>query len=905
MNNCLLLFLAFLASVCASDPRPNSKAIVLAGNARFTVLTESVIRMEWSASHSFRDDRTMVIANRKLPVPSFNASTEAEGWIKISTAHLVLQYQHTSRLSFNDDNLRVIVMDVNGTNATWLPSLSDNDPGRLDGTIRTLDMTNGSVNLNCNAGGPDFIADSHCTDALISKRGYVVVDDSLSYQLDNSTWPWLMKFPSRAVPAKCNDIPKDKRRICGKNIMSKSQCEVNGCCYDNITPLPNGFECFYSASSYQDMYFLGHGHKFKDALYEFMLLSGPIPLPPRYAFGVFYSKWWAYSDSEVDNYAHDYATRSIPLDTVVLDMDWHLTFYNNKSLDQADQPMGWTGYTWNKMLFPSPKAFLSHLHEMGLHVTLNLHPASGVQPWETSYPSVAHAMGIDPSTQVYVPFDLVNKTFATTWLTLSIKPIEDDGVDFWWLDWQQGEDWFVAHDQANMNINPTLWLNYVFFTNPHHWGKTQRRPLLLHRFGGLGSHRYPVGFSGDVEASWASLAFQPQFTISASNVGFSYWSHDLGGFLHGYDPELFTRWIQWGAFSPIFRTHSMRDVNADRRIWKYPAYYYTIMRDYMNLRSQLIPYIYTECRHTYESGLGLVHGLYFEWPQYAESYKYSNQYRFGRSYLVAPIVQPLDKQSKVVERVVWLPPGVWYDVTFGSLIHGPSGTILPMSVTPAWSLGQAQIIPGVDFGRGTMYEDEGNSQNYESEHSWTYFQYQAKSNGSIELTISKSTGKFTGMITERAYVLNFRHSAPAVAIFVDDYLTTDEMQIEGWRYDATRLSIQVLLKPRSVDKPINITLTGISIGTTTTLNNARGLIVRLQQVKSLLDNVYVYQDDFPHLLEASQIHQVIGYNVSQFEEKITHLIGLVRKGVQEVQNLPISKALKTQISQLLTPPRLL
>jgi alpha-glucosidase len=125
---------------------------------------------------------------------------------------------------------------------------------------------------------------------------------------------------------------------------------------------------------------------------------------------------------------------------MILDMDWHLTFYKNNSLDQANQPKGWTGYTWNRNLFPNPNAFLSHLHDQyDLHIGLNLHPASGIQPWEESYAAMAAAAGIDPTTKKYVPFDVTNKSFARAWLSSTLQPRMDEGVDFWWIDWQQGK----------------------------------------------------------------------------------------------------------------------------------------------------------------------------------------------------------------------------------------------------------------------------------------------------------------------------------------------------------------------------------------------------------------------------------------------------------------------------------
>ena len=291
-------------------------------------------------------------------------------------------------------------------------------------------------------------------------------------------------------------------------------------------------------------------------------------------------------------------------------MGWHPTFQQSwwsQEKDQSGQPLGWTGYSWNKLLFPDPTAFLNHIHEQGLKVTLNLHPAGGIEPWETSYPAMARAMGIDPATKKYVPFDITSRKFTDNYFDLVLHPLEKQGVNFWWLDWQQQN--FTKIPGAN----PTFWLGYVFFTDQAREGK---RPLMLNRWGGLGEHRYQIGFSGDTISVWSSLAFQPWFTATAANVGYAYWSHDIGGHMPGaVDPELYTRWVQFGVFAPVLRTHTTKNPEAERRIWAYPEPYSGIMRSDFDLRYALVPYIYTEGRRTYDTGVAFLRPLYYNWPE--------------------------------------------------------------------------------------------------------------------------------------------------------------------------------------------------------------------------------------------------------------------------------------------------
>jgi alpha-glucosidase (family GH31 glycosyl hydrolase) len=300
------------------------------------------------------------------------------------------------------------------------------------------------------------------------------------------------------------------------------------------------------------------------------------------------------------------------------------------------------------------------------------------------------------------------------------------GVDFWWLDWQQWEYTDIP------NLNPTYMLNYVFTTNNARRGSLIR-PTILHRWGGLGNHKFQLGFSGDVYPSWESLAFQPYFTQTAANVGFM-WSHDIGGHNTPVEPELYTRWVQWGAFSPVFRTHCTKQANNDRRIWVFPFENFQIMRDAIQLRLDLIPYIYTAAYETTQTGLAFVYPMYYDYPESTEAYTFPNQYMFGSSMIVAPIVTPVDPVTALAETTVWLPPATsWVEMGSGRLLSGgqtvtryytlseipvfvASGSIFPMLSTGRKNLGAAQeqynglrwrvYVGDALTGQYTLYEDD-------------------------------------------------------------------------------------------------------------------------------------------------------------------------------------------------------
>src|ERR1700690_360766 len=324
------------------DPVADPKAVVTVGHARFTVLTPELIRMEWSADAKFEDHASLVFLNRKLSIPKFLLTTEASGRteiVSIKTSALTLRYLPNEAPDGKfDANTLNITMHMDGSDVVWKPGTPD--AGNLLGTADTLDGVTGA-NINLEPG-------------LLSRNGWTVVDDTMRPLFDSddfsfekgeqSAWPWVM-------------------------------------------PRPPGER--------QDWYFFGYGHEYKRALYDFTRVAGKIPLPPRFAFGTWWSRYWSYTDQEFEDLVHSFRAHEVPLDVLVIDMDWHPTFgahWWDGKMDPSGHGLGWTGYSWNKLLFPDPEQFLADIHAQGLKSTLNMHPGSGVQAWEDRYPEMARAM---------------------------------------------------------------------------------------------------------------------------------------------------------------------------------------------------------------------------------------------------------------------------------------------------------------------------------------------------------------------------------------------------------------------------------------------------------------------------------------------------------------------------------
>jgi len=740
----------FSAQQTVSD---NGSVIKPDKQVRFTVLTPRLVRMEWSDLGKFVDNSSFTVVNRNLPEVKYTAG-KSSGWFVLKTAEIELRYKLNSG-KFNANNLSINYFAKAQNPFSWKPG--DVQKNNLKGTSRTLDKYDGDINT---VTGEKLVLE----DGILSRDGWFFLDDTKSFLFDNSDWSWV-------------------------------QTRENG--------------------DSQDWYFLAYGNDYKAALSDYMKIGGKVPLPPRYAFGYWWSRYWSYSDAELRKLVANFEKFNIPLDVLVIDMDWHLTDKDGlfAKPDEFGELNKWTGWTWNKNLFPDPPKFLDWTASKKLKTTLNLHPASGIGPHEIQYGEFAKRMDFDTTQRKYIPYLASSKKFMHNLFDVVLNPMQKDGVDFWWLDWQQWPE-----DKKVKGLSNTWWLNYTFFSNMERYG--EKRPMIFHRWGGLGNHRYQIGFSGDTRISWASLAYQPYFTNCASNVLYGYWSHDIGGHIFPkgsdliLDQELYTRWMQYGALSPIFRTHSTKSSHLNKEMWNFRGEYFDAQHEAVHLRYQLVPYIYTMARKTYDTGISLCRPMYYDYPNEEEAYTFDRQYQFGDDMLIAPVSTPMkDGYAKVK---VWLPKGTdWYEWHTGTLLKGgqvlerdfsldeypiyiKAGAIIPMyqDVTnledhsDKITLG---IFPGGSY-QTRLYEDNGDDKNYATEYAYTSFSTVKKQN-SLHITIAPREGKYKGMSDSKAYELVLYGAVAPKSVLVNGKSLdqTSEKENPGWRYRGTDLSLIITL----------------------------------------------------------------------------------------------------------------
>ena len=752
-----------LSPAIADNPKADAKAVVTSGNARFTVLTPQLIRMEWSADGQFEDRATLTFVNRETPVPEFKVR-ESKSKLTITTPALTLTYLKNGK--FSDKNLKA-VFTLNGKEVVWTPGMEN--PQNLLGTTRTLDGADGSK------------LKEPMEQGILSRAGWSLIDDSQRHVLtpDGSEWEeWVEARPE---------------------------------------------------GDRQDLYLFAYGHDYKQALADYALVAGRAPMPPKYTLGYWWSRYWQYSDNEFVDLVNKLKSMDVPIDVLIVDMDWHETWglrKSNSPKDEYGQRIGWTGYTWQKELFPSPANFLKWTENEELKVALNLHPASGIQPYEAVYDDFTKEYGWSEKGKS-VPFKIDERKWAEAYFKTVLEPMERDGVDFWWLDWQQWKE-----SKYTPGLSNTFRLIHTFFNHAERQNPGLR-PFIYHRWGGLGSHRYPLAFSGDTYATWPMLAYLPYFTATASNVNYGWWGHDIGGHMFhktqkATDPELYTRWLQYGVFTPIFKTHSTKDPRIERCIWCFPDHMF-LMRDAIRLRYTLAPYIYNAARENYDTGVGMCRPMYYDYPESDKAYETPEQFMFGNDILATTITQPVDSITGLAPRTIWFPEGAWFDCATGSMYEGgrteelhytlaenphyaKAGSIIPMNPATVKNLQQPcdtlvlTFIPGGD-GQLRHYEDDGMSQQYKTNYAVTTVSKKQEGN-TVRVRISPREGSFAGASDNRSYELRFPAVFPPKSVKVNGKeLAYSRFPKAGeWTYDGYTLAPVIYTGTTACDAPVEIEL---------------------------------------------------------------------------------------------------
>lgn len=677
------------------------EAICIGKYYRITVLSDVLLRLEYSPTGTFEDRPTELVTFRHFSVPKFFIK-EDQNFLTITTKYFKLEYQkdkpfYGSKVT-PDQYLKVT---LNNTDKVWYFGAAE--ARNFKGTSYSLDNVDGN---------PVYHKGLYSTD------GFVSIDDSqtLLYNRDGSLGR------------------RSDKRI--------------------------------------DTYLFMYRKDFGFCLRDYFKLTGKPLLIPRYALGVWWYKNIEYNTDLINKLVDDFKRNEIPLSVLLLN-SWYMKH------DDVD-----TGYTFNYNLFDNPKKLIDNLHMNHIKLGLRINPMAGVHPEELGYQRFKQASGYNE--EGIIPFNVFNKEMLNAYFDILIKPLYDFGTDFFWIDYNNPKDLYTLRA-----------LNYYHFNDYKQF--KNRRGIILSRNGLVASHRYPVLYSGETIVSWKNLNMIPEFNSKSSNIGVSWWSHDIGGYKDGIeDPELYMRFIQLGTYSPILRLSSDTSHYYKREPWLWDVKTYKVVKEYLNLRHRLIPYIYTEGYKYSRTGLPLIQPVYYRYPEIYDEPLYKNEYYFGTELFIAPITTKKDLLMNRTVHRIFLPNGVWYDFKTGKKYMGgkryvtffkdedypvfaKKGTIIPLAVQAEnindinnpKSL-EIHIFPGTN-NTYKLYEDDGISSMFEEgKYLITDIDYNYQLNNFTAI-IRPVDGKTDVVPKERNYKVRFRNTRKPsdVIVYIGEDKTDD------------------------------------------------------------------------------------------------------------------------------------
>ncbi len=783
--------------------------IIKGDKFRITVLSEILIRLEYSEDNTFLDKPTEFALSRDFEVPKFRVD-EDNKFIVITTSYFTLEYVKGKPFIgpkyAPDANLKI---SLNDTDKQWY--FGHPEARNFYGVLNHLDKTpnpNDQLNVeNLKNKVKEVVVKNK---GLYSTDGFVSFDDSKSFVIEED-----------------GSLNRDR--------------------LNNL-----------------DTYVFLYKRDFGLCLRDYFKLTGSPAMIPRYALGIWWQKNEMYSFNDIKNLINDFSKNDIPLSTLLLGEYWHQKDKTNLSRYRS-------GFAFNGELFADPRAFSTYLHDRGIKLGVNIDPHEGVFTHEPKYNEMALELGIN--TKMTIPFNMYDLNFVNLYFQKLIIPLYNYGVDMFWI------DYYNPKDKMTMDL-----LNYYHFNDYKRFNN--QRGLILSRPNDLAPHRYPIHFSGETVVSWNTLASLPFYNNTSCNIGLSWWSHDIGGFKDGVeDSELYTRYVQLGTFSPIFRFASDMGKYYKREPWRWDSKTLNIVKGYCLLRHRLIPYLYSEGYKYHKAHIPVVKPLYYSVPDLYDEPIYRNEYFFGSELLVAPITVPNDiVMNRSIHRL-YLPEGTWYDFNTGKKFQGnkrfiafykhdeypvfaKSGSIIPLAIndninsTSVPKDMEVHVFPGKS-NVYNLYEDDGNSKLFnEGYYIVTRFDYNYLANN-YTLIIRPVEGK-SGIIPEfRNYKIRFRNTRMAQDVIA----MVQEVKYEVKSYvDNNDFIVEVSNVPTISQLTINCKGTDIEIDAIRIINEDIDGILNDLKIKTTLKE---------------EIASII-YSDMNFNKKKVEIRKLSKKGLDSI-----------------------
>lgn len=722
-------------------------AVVIAGSARFSLLADGLVRLEYAPSGAFEDRRSVRVIARPEAIP-FEDVIEENGVHVLRGRKLTVRY-HPDGRPFSQENLQVC--DTVSGQPIWKPGQIDTK--NLGGVHLAMDCIQRRV---IPEGVHPATTDYHDNSERCQLWSYIaeLTDKALPDAQYSGRVPTLEQLLATkklsSLPSRVQELLHERSKY-PPGLLSQSGYFLFN---DSASPVLDSRSDWIEDRGPQqvfDYYLFFYGRDFSQALRDYRLLFGAYPLPPRYSFGLWYSRYPTFDEARLRKLIAEFEEHELPLDVLVLDLEWHR--------------FGWFGYDWDRNHIQDPDGFLQFLREKGIHITLNLHPG-GVHAEEPRFNEFIQKAGIDFDPKsinewgVFSDFEFCNRHHADAFMNVLLKPIEQQGVDFWWVD-----GYVQCKSRA---VDPQLWTNHLFRQHIER-ELPANRSMIFSRTAGFGSHRYPFHFTGDAYSQWEVLCSQVEYTLRAGHIGQSFVTHDIGGHIseHTYiDSDLFCRWVQFGVLSPIFRLHSSD--GSERIPWCYGAEVLASVQKALRLRMELLPYLYTLARVAHEDCLPLCRSNCLAHPDWETGSRIWDAYYIGDRVYATPIVTPGDYRDVV------LPKGRWYCGRTHAILESEGETPFPIIAAineppPHYIRAGTLLVKQPYVHRAKqipdkvileiyadkdmndifdLYEDDGVTPN--GDFAWTHFSISG-TDGHVQLEIGSATGAFAGQPRERCY----------------------------------------------------------------------------------------------------------------------------------------------------------
>ncbi len=742
---------------------------IVKGNARFTVITEGAVRIEYAADGNFENAPTLFAARGTQA----DAKVTDGEILTVKTEKLTLYYHGGE---FSHDSLYADI-HAGGKNCRW--HYGDKNEENLGGTLHTLDGVSGFQKI---------------PEGLLSRDGWQIIDDSGSCVLCDG---WVKNRNDKHI----HDL---YLFVYGKDFKAALSdfFAVSG---KAALPRKNFFGSWYSRWwPYTADEFLKIADEYEENGFPLDIL-------------VFDMDWhyqdWGHKEGEPEYlYGYGHAGQNLGWTgytwnkRLIPDPDGLINSLSERGVSVVLNDHPCDGVRDADRCYP---LFLKKLQN-----------AAYTEEVPDVYERISEREKENPrKKEINFRFNAGNPDYMKAFFEATNSEMEEKNIAFRWLDWQQ--DYLYPNVNGIKGLSHLRWLNHLYYENSklkNEKGKAKRRGMSFSRWGGFGDHKHPAWFSGDTVTSFDTLDFQVQMTVSAGNAGCFFWSHDIGGFqdtVPGGQGEVYARWVQFGAMSPALRVHMCGVEGLDRRPWTWAEPFASSMKKAYALRSKLFPYIYSSAYESCEKGLPLLKPLYIEDPQNENSYNYPSTYLLGDGLLVSPICSAGD-ENYIAKKALWLPEGTWYDVFTDEKYEGGKEYAVehgidtfplfakagyPIVTQPYTSrmAGEKLTDPTVIIyagsnGESVLYEDDGISEKVACR--ITRIFYEEKEN-SPEISLSKEGNGFEGEVLSRNITFEIRNCSPVTEVFCRTHET--ELSFEN-------NTAKITVRNVKADEPLKITV---------------------------------------------------------------------------------------------------